>query len=147
MLKKDMDIVLKEMDENNIGLGIFPVRKSWELISNDELLECEKTYNGRFKGVAGLEPFGSDGVLDLESCYKDIDDYVATKKLIGVALEPGLDRHPYYVDDKKLYPLFEKLQAVNAIVFISWGGLYNTEMSYYDPMKINRVAQNFPNMK
>ncbi len=142
MVKKDMDLLFKEMDENNVGMGVVPVRKSWGL-SNYDLVELVTKYPNRFRGVAGLEPYMLKG-LDLETCYKEIDEFVVNGKLSGVALDPGLDTHPWYVDDKQIFPLYEKLQAENVLVLFTYGGLFNTEMSYYDPMKINVLLRTFP---
>lgn len=139
--EKSMELCIKEMDEVGIELAVVPLRKSWG-IDNDDLKALQEAYPGRFMGFAGIEL--SKGI---EASLNEIDKSVTNGSCKGIAMEPGLDTFAYFVDDPRVYPIYEKCQAENIIIFFTWGGLLAPDMRYYDPHRIDYVARDFPNLK
>lgn len=137
--KFDMDLMIKEMDENNVVLGIAPYRYGQDMSDIDELVD---TYKGRFEALAHIDPYGDDPV-------GDIDKYVINGKAKGAIIEPGqfFIKKPVPADDPILYPIYEKCEKENVVLTITFGGLYCEALELYDAIYIDRVAKMFPNLK
>ncbi len=136
----NMDLLIEEMDAAGVAVGVVPVRKGGD---NDDIRKIKEAYPGRFKGLAHIDPW--DGAKALE----DIDRYVAEGAADGIIIEPGqfFIREPLAADDKMLYPIYEKCEKENILTTITFGGLYCAKLEYYNPIFIDRVACDFPNLK
>jgi len=139
--KKSMALCLKEMDEAGIVLGVSPVRKAFGM-QNEELLPLLEEYPDRFAGIACIEPMeGISAALD------EIDRFVLNGPMKGIILESGLDRRPWYFDDKIIDPIFEKCEKEDILVLTTFGGLDAPGPDYYFPWRIENVARKFPKMR
>ena len=137
--QKSMDLFIREMDEAGIVAGAVLIRKSTGM-DNADLEELNRLWPGRFVGVAGIDPHDA-GALD------EIDRFVLRGTARAVLVEPGFCRPALRADDRAVYPIYEKCQAKNIPVFISFGGFVAPDLSYTDPMIIERVAMDFPKLK
>lgn len=135
-----MDYLIQEMDEANVVKAVVPIRKEND---NDDIARIQAAYPGRFEGLAHIDPFEGQKALD------DIDKYVTNGPAKGIILEPGqiFLQDSMRPDDKRLYPIYEKCQAEDVLVTLTFGGYYGRALEYYNPEALDRVAMNFPDMK
>lgn len=136
---KSMDLFIREMDEAGVCAGAVLIRKSTGM-DNADLAKLDALWPGRFVGVAGVDPHDS-GALD------EIDRYVVHGTARAVLVEPGFCKPALRADDRAVYPIYEKCEAENIPVFISFGGFVAPDLSYTDAMIIERVALDFPRLK
>ena len=134
-----MELFIREMDEAGICAGAVLIRKSTGM-DNHDLEKLHQQYPGRFIGVAGIDP--QDG----EAALREIDRFVVNGICRGVLVEPGFCRRPVRADDRSLYIFYEKCQELHIPVFLSFGGYVAPDLSYADPMIIERVALDFPTL-
>ena len=134
-----MEYLIQEMDEANVVKGVIPIRKEND---NDDIARIQELYPGRFEGLAHIDPFEGQKALD------DIDKYVVNGPAKGIILEPGqiFLQDSMLPDDKRLWPIYEKCQAEDILVTLTFGGFYGRALEYYNPEALDRVAINFPNM-
>lgn len=137
--KFDMNLMIQEMDEAGVVLGMAPYRYGQDMSDIDELLD---NYPGRFEALAHIDPYGDDPI-------SDIDNYVVNGRAKGAIIEPGqfFIKRPVPADDPILWPIYEKCQKENIVLTITFGGLYCESLEYYDPKYIDRVAKMFPNLR
>lgn len=141
-VEKSMDMVLKEMEEENIVKGLLPIRRSQgKGMKNEDFLLLNEMYPDKFVGFAGL-----DFSIGIQETLDEIDKYVVNGAFTGINLEPGLDPVPWKLDEEKNFPVFEKCEKEHIPVYITWGGLCATPW-VYDPEIIDHVARTFPKMK
>ncbi len=136
----DMDKMIEEMDAAGIAVGVVPMRFGMD---NGDIADLKKQYPGRFCGLAHIDPWDGAKALD------DIDKYVGEGKADGIIMEPGqfFIRESMPADDKMLWPIYEKCEAENILVSLTFGGLYCDKLENYNPIYIDRVAKMFPNLK
>lgn len=141
--EQSLDLMLREMDEAGVTLGIAPGRNGHFRynVTCDEVVDMVQHFQGRFAGVAGIN--GADKVRALE----DIDRYVVNGPLIGVNLEPGAMPTPWYADDRRLYPIYEACEKHSIPVVLMLGGRAGPDISYSNPVIITRLAKDFPGIK
>lgn len=140
--EQSLELMLKEMDEAGVTLGIAPGRNGHFRynVANDEVVEMVGHFKGRFAGIAGIN--GADRAKALE----EIDRYVVEGPLIGVNMEPGAMPTPWYADDSRLYPIYEKCAAHKIPVVLMLGGRAGPDLSYSSPIIISRLAKDFPDI-
>ena len=140
--EKSMDLLVKEMEEQNIISGLLPIRRSQGTgMKNEDFILLNEQYPGKFIGFAGLDP-----LIGIKETLDEIDFYVKNGTFTGVNFEPGLDPKPWKFDDEKYFPIFEKCEKENIPVYITWGGLFGT-YDIYHPQVIENVAKTFPKMR
>ncbi len=140
--EKSMDFLLQEMEEQNIILGLTPIRRSQDKgMKNEDFILLNEKYPNKFAGFAGLNPkIGINKTLD------EIDQYVTNGCFRGINLEPGLDPIRWKLDNEEYFPIYEKCEKENIPVYITWGGISATP-EIYEPQIIENVASSFPKMK
>ena len=140
--EKSMDLLIKEMEEENIVKSLMPIRRSQGTgMKNEDFILLNDQYPDRFVGFAGLDP-----AIGIPETLAEIDQFVNNGPFTGINLEPGLDPTPWKLDDEKYFPIFEKCEKEHIPVYITWGGLCATPW-VYDPEIIDHVARSFPKMK
>ena len=142
VIEKSEKLMLEEMDEAGITIGIAPGRNGHFRynVTNDEVVEMVEHYNGRFVGLAGID--GSN----LDQAFADIDKYVVRGPLAGINMEPGSMPEPWYANDRRLYPLYEKCQELSIPVSLMLGGRAGPDVSYSSPVVISSLAKDFPEL-
>ncbi len=135
-----MDYLIEEMDEANVVKAVVPIRKEND---NDDIARIQAAYPGRFEGLAHIDPFEGQKAL------MDIDKYVINGPAKGIILEPGqiFLQDSMRTDDKRLFPIYEKCQAENVLITLTFGGFFGRALEYYNPEALDRVAINFPDLK
>ena len=141
-IDKSIEMLNKEMDEENIVMGLLPFRRSQGRgMCNEDFPLLNELYPNRFVGFAGLDPS-----IGIKETLEEIDKFVNSGDFTGINLEPGLDPNPWKLDDEQYFPIFEKCEKEHIPVYITWGGLCATPW-VYEPEIIDHVARVFPKMK
>lgn len=76
-------------------------------------------------------------------------DEIASLARLGaraVVVEPFLFSAPLQVDDPDVDPIYDAAQALELPVLVMIGGEYGNDISWCDPVRIERVAQRFPRL-
>lgn len=148
--KRSMDLLIAEMDEAGIELGVIMGRQSAEplgVIPNDEIAACLQNYPNRFIAWAGI-----DLAMPMESCLDEIRRCVKTLGFKGVSLEPTVSRNPTLrrADDRRLYPIYDECTRLEVPVNITLSAALQMQPKrrYEDasPTQICAVAQDFPRL-
>ncbi|AGA69290.1 putative TIM-barrel fold metal-dependent hydrolase [Desulfitobacterium dichloroeliminans LMG P-21439] len=134
-----MDLLINEMNECGVEIGMVPFRKGQDQGDIGNLLDA---YSERFQCMAHIDPYA-------ENPIKDIDDLIVEGRAKCAIIEPGqyFIKKPVPANDKILYPIYEKCQAENIVLTITFGGLYCEELELYNPIFIDKVAKDFPHLK
>ena len=134
-----MDLLMQEMDAAGVEVGVVPFRLGQD---HDDMAKLIEQYPGRFACLAHIDPFADDPVAD-------IDKWVVNGAAEGAIIEPG----QYFIkkslpaDDPLLFPIYEKCQKENIVLTIVFGGLYSDALELYNPIFMDRVAKQFPDLK
>ena len=140
--QRDADLLYREMDDAGVTLGVMTGRQSPGMgnVSNDDLMDIVREQHGRFVGIAGVD--GSDPV----AAIAEIERTVANGNLRGAGMEPGCGTIPMYVDDARLYPIYQYCSDRSIPMFLMGGGGNGPDLSYSNPEHIDRVCRDFPKL-
>ncbi len=123
------------------GVVIGGKPKAARTTSNDLMAKLQKENWGRIIGVAGIDAGNvlHNSVEEIERSYK--------LGLRVVFIEPG--RSPGCdVDDRRLYPIYEKCAERDMLMIPQTSGPYaGNNMDCAHPHRLDRVAQDFPSMR
>lgn len=140
-VEKSMEMLLDEMQQAGVSKAFTPFNNRGVGMDNEDYALLNQEYPDRFIGFVGLNPMAS-----VQKSLEDIDRYVLQGEFTGVNLEPGLDQVPWEVDNEYVFPIYEKCQAHNIPVYMTWGGLLSVPWAYA-PNRLDTVARTFPKMK
>jgi len=144
VLKRSMELMIQEMDENNVEIGVAVARESnWGgSAKNSDLPGLLEDYPGRFIGVPHIQ-FDPD-----KDPIETIKKYVTDGPCSAIYMEPGFrfEKIQLHADDKRLYPIYEYLQKNNIPLLLQYGGGVNT-VEYYTPSDVYHIADDFPELK
>lgn len=135
-----MDDLIKEMDECGVEQAVIPIRKGCGG-NNEDLLYLHENWPNRFTGLAGIAP-----LMGLDKAFAEIEQYVKHGSCAGIALEPAFDPEPWFVDDERVFPLYEKCQAEDIPVVFTFGGIFTPGLKHYLPLAMDTVAATFPKL-
>jgi uncharacterized protein len=140
--KKSMDLLLRDMDEAGVTTGVVMGRYSglYGSVSNQDVADIVKAYPGRFIGIGSIDP------ANRRAAIRQIDEALALG-LKGINLEPGAYALPLYADDRRLYPIYAHCEDRHVPVTVMAGGSAGPDLSYTNPVHIDRVAADFPELK
>ena len=123
------------------GVVIGGKPKAARTTSNDVMAKLQKENWGRIIGVAGIDAGNvlHNAVEEIERSHK--------LGLRVVFIEPG--RSPgCAVDDRRLYPIYEKCAELDMMMIPQTSGPYaGNNMDCAHPHRLDRVAQDFPTMR
>jgi len=139
---QSMDLLFTEMDEARIATGVVVGRTTATLgaIPNADVAQIVADHPDRFVGI------GSADSSDRKTAFAMIDE-VLKLGLKAVNLEPGVSAVPMRADDRRLYPIYAKCEDAGLPVVIMAGGGAGPDLSYNDPMAIDRMLADFPSLK
>ena len=143
-IERDMDLMIKEMDESNIVYGVAIARESeWGgAAKNSDLPGLLADYPNRFIGVIHLQ-YGAE-----KEPLESIEEYILHGPCTGVYMEPSFrfEKYLMHADDERLFPIYEKCEKHHIPFILQYGGGINS-VEYYDPSDIYRLAEAFPDLK
>jgi len=144
---QSVEVLLKEMEEADI-LGVIMGRQAPRplgIIPNAEITAVMQQYPGRFVAFTGID------LRDIDAALKEIDSTHRIDGYRGVSIEPGASFTPMYSDDRTLYPIYEKCQALDLPISITISGMLCTmvgnDLAYGSPTPVAKVAKDFPKLK
>lgn len=113
----------------------------YDVLSNEDISEAVKKYPDKLRGFASVDPRkGREAVKELAYAIEDLG-------LHGFKLNPN-DYGGFYVNDKKLYPLYEKCCEykipVSIHTGITPGSVFRMRHNY--PLLLDDVAVDFPDL-
>jgi len=143
MTQKSWELFMEEMDAAGVDKGILVGRQAGHrVISNDDIAELRDQYPDRFPvalaGINGAD--GEAGVQEIERTLKELH-------FGGIAVDPGWWVPPRYVDDPKNYPLYQKCAELGGVLYLTCSLMQGPDISYAEPYRIQRVANDFPNLQ
>ena len=141
--EKSLELCLQEMDEARIDLGLAPAR--WgaapePYVTPEEVAQIMADYPNRFYGAIALD------TCQLRRSMELIEKWVVNGPVKAVCLEPGRGPKPMYFNDARIYPMYDYLQEKNIPVFIMAGGMTGPDVSYSDPVYLDRMLNDFPKL-
>ncbi len=140
--QKSVPLLLKEMDDAGIDLGVVVGRNSgfFGSVPNDIVLEFTQAHPGRFVPVASID------VTHRKNAIAQIDAAVAAG-FKAINIEPGAYVNPMYTDDRRLYPIYGHCEDIKIPVIIMTGGNAGPDISYTQPATLDRVLADFPTLR
>lgn len=109
-------------------------------VSNQDVADIVHTWPGRFVGVGSVDP------TERKRAIAQIDEALRLS-LKGINLEPGAYALPLYTDDRRLYPIYAYCEDRSIPVTIMAGGSAGPDLSYTNPIHVDRVPADFPDLK
>jgi predicted TIM-barrel fold metal-dependent hydrolase len=99
------------------------------------------------KGRKKFIPFASINPLTTANPEKALEKCIRDMGFKGLKLYPSYQH--FYPNDKKIYPLYEiALQDDIPVMFHTGSSIYkNSKLKYADPMHLDEVAADFPELK
>jgi predicted TIM-barrel fold metal-dependent hydrolase len=139
---RSMPQLLAEMEAAGVTCGVVMGRYSalYGSVSNEDVADIVREWPGRFVGVGSIDP------SDRKQAIAQIEQACALG-LKGINLEPGAYSQPLYADDRRLYPIYAHCEDRAIPVTIMAGGSAGPDLSYTDPVHVDRVAGDFPSLK
>lgn len=140
--EKSEELFIKELDEAGIDIGVIPGRQLMG-VTNDELFEFADRYPGRFY------IFPNINALDTEAALEAIDKYIVHGTGKGISIEPtfGPPEYVHDFDDKRAFPIYEKLQELGVPLMITYSAYVTQNIDDNYNLKLDLLAQAFPNLK
>jgi predicted TIM-barrel fold metal-dependent hydrolase len=140
--QRSVDLMLTEMDEAGIELGVVPGRLSPVLgtIDPDDVAAIVADHPKRLVGYAAIDP------SNRRKAIAAIDAEMK-RGMKGIVLEPGLVANPMHLDDPRMYPIYAHLEDRRIPVLFMAGGNAGPDITYTAPEHIDRVARDFPELK
>lgn len=138
-----MDLFFEEMDRAGIAQAVLPGRVSavFGNVSCACMRELFEKWPGRFVGFAGVD------LLDYESAFRVMEDEVLQGPFAGLNIEPLFTySRPMFVDDRRLYPIYEQASAKGIPLLVMSGGFGDVPQEYNHPSHLETVATDFPDL-
>ena len=134
-----MDAFLEEMDEARIDMGVVAGRQApppYGGATNEDVAELVSLYPDRFVGFGSLDMKAGNFAAQV--------DEIHAMGMKGICLDSPW--WGFYDDDPALFPLYERAQEHGLIVMITSSIFLGEDLTYSDPVHIQRVAKAFPNL-
>lgn len=146
MLKDSMELMIAEMDSIGEYTGCVSGLKrgidlKWGWIENDEVYEIVKRYPKRLIGVGAID------ATERRKALEDVDRCINEYGFKAIVIEPGTHKSPMYADDRRLYPIYSKCADMGIPLFLMVGGNAGPDVTYSDPVHVEHVAVDFPDLK
>ena len=140
----DMELYWKELSCSGIDLQVVQgrwVRPGMAQVSNDDVCEMQQRWPDKFLAFPAVDPADPAGaVAEIRRCH-------ARYGIRGICLEPGWAMPPKYVDDFSLFPIYDLCAQLGLVCAFTLSVLAGEDLSYCNPLNLQRVAQQFPTLK
>jgi predicted TIM-barrel fold metal-dependent hydrolase len=139
---RSLDLFWDEMDAAGIETACVPARvpnRWWGGTGNDGVFEaCDASE--RLIAYAALNPYDDAGAAGEVAGLK-------ARGAVGIVVEPGIADEPAYADDVRIDPLCEACRAEALPLLIMAGGEAGPDLSYCDPVLLDRLAVRHPELQ
>jgi uncharacterized protein len=140
--QQSLELFWQEMDAAGIETACVPARvpnKWWGGTGNDGVFEaCDASE--RLVAYAALNPYDDPYAAEAVTGLKD-------RGAVGIVVEPGIADEPAFVDDRRIDPLCEVCRAEGLPLLIMAGGEAGPDLSYCDPVLLDRLAVRHPELQ
>ena len=135
------DVLLEQMDDADIETAVlYAVDAPIVYASNQYVQELCNKYPERLMGFASVNPLAADAADTLENAVEKMN-------MRGLKLHPPLQG--FAPDDERVFPVYDKAQELGLPVVFHVGSTPFGSMcrlKYADPLKVDDVAVNFPDL-
>lgn len=140
--KQSVDLLLAEMDEANVAIGVVVGRNSGALgrIDNAEIKEFCESHPGRFVPVGSVCP------VPRKPARSEVDTLLG-QGFKAINIEPGGLSEPMHLDDRRLYPFYADCEDRRVVLMVMGGANAGPDISYTAPERLDRVLADFPTLK
>ena len=143
LVQKSVPLALEEMAAAGIDRAMVIGRRAhppFAQVPGEDVISFVATYPDRFFAVPALEP------TDFGAALEELEELRVKPEVKAIHLEPGWASDPMYADDRRLYPIYRRLTDIDMPLLLSAGGTIGPDYSYVDPVRIHRVAKDFPTL-
>lgn len=138
-LQRDSGIVRSIVPAKARGPGATPGAAEEEL-GNADVLALVRDHPDALAGLASFDAASDrDAAAGMMACY--------AQGFLGVFLAPGWAREPLYIEDARLLPFYEACAAAGRPAYVMCGGNAGPDLSYSDPVHVDRLAAAVPALK
>ena len=148
VMQSSLDLFLEELNSAGVrhavvwGRGVPDPKAS---TSNDDVAEFVARDRARFSGFAGIAVPTRE---TLDSTIVEVERAMGALQLKGITLEPGFAMSPTNgADDPALMPLYERCQALGAIVALTISVRAGSDIRFSNPEAVDRIAGKFPRLR
>lgn len=142
LIEGSMELLLQEMDEAGIVKAISPMRDFGGIGNNQDVIDLMEDYPSRFIGVPIVDIY-----YGKKRNYEIMEKYIINGPCCALMIEPGFSEQPMYADDHHFYYIYELCQENNIPLMMAFGGFIGPDYSYCNPLLIDHIATDFPNLK
>ncbi|MFG1403373.1 amidohydrolase family protein [Xanthobacter sediminis] len=138
-----VQVVLSEMRSAGVRHGIVPARAPNPTLGGGDpasLIELIAGSGGYLTGLAGAD---AGSITDAGAFI----DAAVKSGLKGVTVESGLGANHHPVDHPSNFPIYEAAQSAGLVAYVMGGGSSGPDIGFSDPTYIDRIAENFPQLK
>jgi predicted TIM-barrel fold metal-dependent hydrolase len=143
LVQKSVPLALEEMDQAGIDRAMVIGRRAhppFAQVPSEDVISFVAEHPDRFFAVPALEP------SDFRAALEELEELRTKPEVKAIHLEPGWAADPMYADDRRLYPIYHRLTEIGLPLLLSAGGTIGPDFSYVDPVRIHRVAKDFPTL-
>ena len=142
--KQSLELLLAEMDAAGIEKGVIgsrtgTIKPGFSSTTNEDIAQLVSEHPTRFVG------FGVVDVAQPEAALDEMDKIISLG-FAGITVEPSQSQARTRLDDRRLYPIYEKAQKNNLIVFTAMSCLVGPYLDDAHPELIDHVATDFPDL-
>lgn len=141
--ERSMEAFITEMDAAGIGLAVVMGRQSpppYGSVPNEDIVALLEQYPKRFIGFGGINS------SDPAAAMAEVEKCIAWG-MKGVAFDNGWCSPPLYDDDERLMPIYARCAEAKLIVSFTSSVFVGPDLTYCDPVHIQRVARRFPDLR
>ncbi len=138
-----MEHFLAEMDAAGITRAVVMGRSSptfYGRVDNGHIQELINAHPQRFMGFAGID------LADMEQAVVATEHWLQQPGFKGIAIDPQWEDPPFYPGDERLDPVYAKCRDMGGICSITSSIFLGPDMTYSEPVHIQRVALRFPQL-
>ena len=140
-----LETFLLELDVSGLQRAVLlPIEttrtRGMPIYSNEQIAELVAMAPDRFVGFASVDPLAPDGPDRLERAVVDLG-------LRGLKLSPPSQE--FYPDDERVYPLYQRAQALGIPVVIHTGMSWEpgARLAWGHPLRLEPVLADFPDLR
>lgn len=140
--QKSCDMLIAEMDVASVDIGVVVGRNTGFLgsVPNADVMEFVKLHPKRFIAVASVD------LTSRKKAIREINEAVAAG-FKAINMEPGALDVPMAIDDRRLYPIYAHCEDRGLPVILLAGGNAGPDLSATEPIALDRMLADFPNLK
>jgi uncharacterized protein len=148
VMQRSLDVFLQELETAQVRRAVVWGRSVPDpnaSTSNEEVAEFVARDPSRFSGFAGLSVPTKETI---DSAIAETERALKERKLKGITLEPGFAMSATNgADDPVLLPLYERCQALGAIVALTISVRAGSDIRFSNPEAVDRIAGQFPKLR